>query len=163
MLGLSVLYVSSRGVMNDRGGARLTSEESLQAVVDVVPGVIGLGGNCHRQDESYHRRQANARRIASFKSHDHNSSSGIEQDVKQNNPHRLEKSRLFCRRRHRTEVTEATEGVDFAGRSFRWLAACSPSAMAIGDDPGVAPIALQLVPTVERPKPYFFHGSQPAT
>jgi hypothetical protein len=75
MLGFIVLYVSSRAVMNDRGGARLTGEESLQAVVDVVPGVIGLGGNSHRQDESHHRRQANARRIASFKSHDHNSSS----------------------------------------------------------------------------------------
>jgi hypothetical protein len=95
VFGFIVLYVSSRAVMNDRGGARLTSEESLQAVVDVVPGVIGLGGNCHRQDESHHRRQANARRIASFKSHDHNSSSGFEQDVKQNNPCRLEKSRLF--------------------------------------------------------------------
>jgi hypothetical protein len=81
MLGFIVLYVASRAVMNDRGGARLTGEESLQAVVDVVPGVIGLGGNSHRQDESHHRRQANARRIASFKSHDHNSSSGLSRTL----------------------------------------------------------------------------------
>jgi hypothetical protein len=81
MLGFIVLYVSSRAVMNDRGGARLTGEESLQAVVDVVPSVITLGGNSHRQDESHHRRQANARRIASFKSHDHNSSSVLSRTL----------------------------------------------------------------------------------
>jgi hypothetical protein len=71
MTGLIVLHVSPRTVMNDGGGAWLTSEESLQAVVDVVPSVIGLGGNSHRQDESHHRRQAKARRIASFKAHYH--------------------------------------------------------------------------------------------
>jgi hypothetical protein len=162
MLGFIVFYVASRVVMNDRGGAWFTGEESLQAVVDVVPGVIGLGGNSHRQDESHRRHQANAQRIASFKSHDNNSSS-VLQDVKQNNPYRLEKSRFFCRRRHRTEVTEATEGVDFAERSFCWPAVYSPSAMAIGDDPGVVPIALRLVPTVERPEPYFFHRSRATT
>src|SRR5580704_6474993 len=81
MLSFIVLYVSSRAVMNDRGGARLTGEESLQAVVDVVPSVIGLGGNSHRQDESHRRRQANAPRIASFKFHDHNSSSVLSRTL----------------------------------------------------------------------------------
>jgi hypothetical protein len=163
MLGFIVLYVSSRAVMNDRGGTRLTGEESLQAVVDVVPGVIGLGGNSHRQDESHHRRQANARRIAWFKSHHHNSSSVLGRTLNKTIHIVSRKVDFFCRRRHRTEVTEATEGVDFAGRSFHWPAVCSPSAMAIGGDPGVGPIALRLAPTVERPEPYFFHRSRPAT
>jgi hypothetical protein len=75
MSGFVVLDVSSGAVMNNRGGAWLTGEESLQTVVNVVPGVVGLGGKSHRQDESHYRRQANARRIASFKAHHYNSSS----------------------------------------------------------------------------------------
>src|SRR5271170_3725903 len=148
MLGFIVLYVSSRAVMNDRGGARLTGEESLQAVVDIVPSVIGLGGNSHRQDESHHRRQANARRIASFKSHDHNSSSVLSRTLNKTIHIVSRKVDFFVEKGNAQRSRRPPEGIDFAGRSFRW-----PSAMAIGDDPGVGPIALRLVPTVERPEP----------
>ena len=81
MIGFLVLDVPSRAVMNDWSGARLSGEESLQTVVNVVPSVIGLGGNSHCQDESHHRREANTRRIASFKAHYHNSSSVLRRTL----------------------------------------------------------------------------------
>ena len=48
-LVFSIVFGSPSAVMNGRGGARLASEESLQTMIDVVPGVIGLGGNSDHQ------------------------------------------------------------------------------------------------------------------
>jgi hypothetical protein len=62
-------------MMNGRGGARFASEEPLQTMIDVVPGVIGVGGNRDRQDESEDRRQANAGQIPSINTHGDNPSS----------------------------------------------------------------------------------------
>ncbi len=147
MFGFIVLYVSFCAVMNDRGGARLTCKESFQTVVDVVPSVIGLGGNSHRQDESHHRRQANARRIASFKTHDHNSSS------------------VFSTTLNKT-IDIVSRKVDFLSNyrpPFRGLAIGLLPAMATGDDPEVAPTAQRLGSIAGRPDPYFFSRSRAAT
>ena len=38
-------------MMNNRGSARLAGEESFQAVIDVVPSVIGLRRNSHHHDD----------------------------------------------------------------------------------------------------------------
>jgi hypothetical protein len=39
-------------MMNGWGGTWFARKESSQTVIDVVPGVIGLGGNSDKQDES---------------------------------------------------------------------------------------------------------------
>jgi hypothetical protein len=123
MFGLIVLYVSSRAVMNDRGGARLTSEEPLQTVVDVVPGVIGLGGYSHRQDENHHRRQANARRIASFRAHHHSSSSVLRKTL--NKTINIVSPKVdFLSKKASHRGHGGHRGVDFAGWSGRWVAIC---------------------------------------
>ncbi len=62
-------------MMNNRSGAWLTSEESLQTVIDIVPSVVGLGRNSDQQDESQYRRQADAQQIPSIKTHCSSSSS----------------------------------------------------------------------------------------
>ena len=69
-------------MMNGRGGARLASEESLQTMIDVVPGVIGVGGNSDYQDESQDRRQADAGQIPSINTHGDNPSSVFSATLK---------------------------------------------------------------------------------
>jgi hypothetical protein len=65
----------SSAVMNSRRGTWLASEESLQTVIDVVPGVIGLDGNTDNHEESQYRRQANTGQIPSINTHGDNPSS----------------------------------------------------------------------------------------
>jgi hypothetical protein len=76
MIGLFASFGSSDPMMNGSGGTWFARKEPSQTVIDVVPGVIGLGGNSRaHQDERQHRHQANARQMPSIKAHCNNSSS----------------------------------------------------------------------------------------
>ena len=147
MIRFLVLFVPSGAVMDDRGGARLTREESLQTVVDVVPSILGLGGDSHHQDESQHRSQANAQQTASFKAHCNNSSSVFGPTLSKTiivGPHKAK----FCRTR---------------AFFYRLSTLFSRTAMATGGDPGVALVGLRLASIVGRPRPYCFFRSHAAT
>jgi hypothetical protein len=67
---------------NGWGGTRLASEEFPQVMIDVVPGVIGLGGNSDHHDKSQDRRQANAGQIPSINAHGDNPSSVFSATLK---------------------------------------------------------------------------------
>ena len=118
-------------MMNNRSGAWLTGEESLQTVIDIVPGVVGLGGNSDQQDESQYRRQAEAQQMPSIKTHCSSSSSVFSRDVKEKN--RCRQPENFTRHPWPFE--------DF-------------QAMATGADQGVAPVERRLLPVAGQPRTY---------
>ena len=69
MISFIVVQGSSYAVMNGGGRTGLTGEEFPQTVIDVVPGIIGWGGNNDHQDEGHHQCEANARQMSSIKAH----------------------------------------------------------------------------------------------
>ena len=55
--------------MSDWGRAGFADEKFFQAVIDIVPGVIGLRGERRERDESQRQPQARMREKASIKTH----------------------------------------------------------------------------------------------
>jgi hypothetical protein len=83
-------------MMNGWGGTWFARKESSQTVIDVVPGVIGLGGNSRaHQDERQHRDQANARQMPLIKAHCKQFIVRFQSGVKQKKRSRL-KSSVFA-------------------------------------------------------------------
>src|ERR1700729_1222100 len=104
---------------DDRGGTWFAGEESLQTMIDVVPGVVGLRRRSQNREENQRRDQSHAWHISSVKTHGNNPSSVFDPTL-------------------RKRIIPVQLG-NFISNSR------NHQPMATGFDPGAAPIALPLL------------------